>query len=198
MHPQQIQNLINQIAKLPSIGPKSAERLVFYLLKQSPNELDNLADSIKSLKNSITICSNCLNYSTSNPCPICLDNRRNSNILCVVSKPQDIMALEKTGNYSGTYLLLGGTINALEDVKPENLNIDKLIYRLKTQNIEEVILAFNPDMQGETTMMYLTKVIKQFPNIKITRLARGLPMGADLEYADEITLDNALKSRQEI
>ncbi len=198
MHPKQIQNLINQLARLPSIGPKSAERLVFYLVKQSQADLEILAKSIQDLKASLTTCECCGNYTVANPCSICSDTRRNRGLICVVAKPQDILALEKTGHYHGVYHLLGGTLNALADIKPSDLNLSRLIQRLKKDQIQEVILAFNPDMEGETTMLYLAKLIKQYPDIKISRLARGLPMGADLEYADEVTLDNALNSRQSI
>ena len=196
-YPKIIQNLINQFAKLPSIGPKTAERLVFHLLYQPQSELIQFGDAIEHLKENIKLCQRCFNFSETDPCHICQDQRRNLKIICVVAKPQDLLAIEKTGIFSGVYHVLGGNINPLENIKPENIKIKELVWRIKNQNVSEVILALNPDILGETTTLYLTKYLKQFP-IKITRLARGLPMGADLEYADEVTLENAISSRQEI
>lgn len=197
-YPPLIQNLINQFAKLPSIGPKTAERLVFYLLKQPEKELHQFGEAIENIKGNIKACSSCFNFSESDPCPICADRRRDRKMICVVAKPQDVIALEKTGSYSGVYHILGGNINPLEDLGPENIKINELLNRLKNNEFKEIILALNPDMEGETTALYLIKLLKQFPNLKITRLARGLPMGADLEYADEVTLENAIKERREI
>ena len=197
-YPKIIQNLINQFAKLPSIGPKTAERLVFYLLYRPQSELNQFGEALEHLKENIKICSVCFNFSETNPCHICADHRRNQKIICVVAKPQDLTAIEKINRFDGVYHILGGHINPLEDVKPENIKINELVERIKNNNINEIILALNLDLPGETTSLYLTKLLKQFKNLKITRLARGLPMGADLEYADEITLENALKSRQEL
>ncbi len=196
MYPDSIKKLISQFSKLPSIGPKTAERLVFYLLKKPQSELIEFGDAIENIKGKIKVCSNCFDFSESDPCSICSDPRRNSRIVCVVAKPQDIQALEKTASFSGQYHLLGGNIDAMEN--NSELKVKELINKINQGKIDEIIFGLNPDMEGETTILYLSKLIKQNPKIKITRLARGLPMGADLEYADEITLENALKSRQEV
>jgi recombination protein RecR len=198
MSESNIKNLIEKFARFPSIGPKTAERMVYYLLRQSPEKMDELADSIKQLKNSVTTCSVCFNFSESNPCPICADSRRDRRIICIVAKPQDISAIEKTGSYNGVYHVLGGNINPLENIMPENLRLKELLARIKDNEVCELILALNPDMIGETTSLYLSKLLKQFSHVTVTRLARGLPMGADLEYADEVTLESALNNRQSI
>ncbi|MFA5029547.1 MAG: recombination mediator RecR [Patescibacteria group bacterium] len=195
-YPKSIQNLINQFAKLPSIGPKTAERLVFYLLKKSETELRQFGEAIEQAKNNVKICAVCFNFAETNPCQICSNPHRDQQIICVVSKPQDIIALEKTGSYSGVYHVLGGNINTLDNLGPAEIRTSELVSRIKKQGAKEIILALNPDLEGETTSLYLIKLIKQLAPKKITRLGRGLPMGADLEYADEITLENALKARQ--
>lgn len=199
MYSPAIQKLINQFANLPGIGPKTAERLVFHLLYQPQSSLIAFGEAIEHLKNNIVTCSNCFNFSETNPCHICDDLRRQQGVICVVAKPQDVSALEKTKIFNGVYHVLGGTINPLRHCGPENLKVKELLQRLKSSPAQEVIFALNPDFDGETTMSYLSKVIKQyFPVVKLTRLARGLPMGADLEYADEVTLEKAMESRQNI
>lgn len=198
MYPEIIQNLINQFAKLPSIGPKTAERLVFYLLKKPEKELHDFGEAIEKIKGKIKICQTCFNFSDCDPCRICQDSKREKNIICIVAKPQDIQAIEKTKFYNGVYHVLGGNINPIENVTPDDIRLKELLEKIKSKNINEVVIALNPDIESETTTIYLTKVLKQFPNLKITRLARGLPMGADLEYADEITLENAFKARQSL
>lgn len=197
-YPASIQNLISHFSKLPSVGPKTAERYVFYLLSQHPEWLQQFAQAIAEIKEKTTVCRICMAIAESNPCSICSDSKRNHAVICLVADTRDILAIESTKQYNGTYHVLGGVINAIEGVKPEQLNVNALLNRLKIQqNAKEIILAFNPDFEGETTAMYMAKLLK--PNkIKITRLAKGLPMGADLEYADEITLSNALKYRNEI
>ncbi len=197
-YPQSIKELINRFNQLPGIGPKTAERLVFYLLNQPKEELVKLGSAFEHLKDKIIQCSKCYNFSETDPCSICKDNRRSSGVVCVVAKPQDLMVIEKIGEYQGVYHLLGGVIDPLEGITPDKLRIKELAMRIKKDNVREVILALNPDMPGETTMLYLTKLLKQFKDIKITRLARGLPIGSDLEYADEVTLSNALKGRREV
>lgn len=197
-YPQIIQNLINQFAKLPSIGPKSAERLVFHLLYKPQSELHAFSEAIDHLKAGIKQCRVCFNFSETDPCHICEDSKRDKTIVCVVGKPQDVAILEKTAYFNGLYHILGGNINPLDNISPQHIKIKELLLRIKNNGINEVILALNPDMNGETTSIYLIKLIKQFPDIKITRLARGLPMGADLEYADEVTLENALRDRKEM
>jgi len=196
--PPSIKNLIEQFSTLPGIGPKTAERLVYYLLKKPKSDLSTFGDALEHIKDKITTCQKCFNFSESNPCEICGDKRRNPAVVCIVEKPQDLFALEKTNEYAGTYHVLGGVIDALEGVTPEKLKIRELGLRLKQDKVKEVILAMNSDLPGETTILYLTKFLKQFPDIKITRLAQGLPTGSDLEYADEVTLSNALKGRSEL
>jgi recombination protein RecR len=197
-YPAIIQNLIDQFAKLPSIGPKSAERLVFYLLYKPQSELHSMSLAIDNLKNGVKQCQTCFNFSESDPCHICTDSKRDQSTICVITKPQDMAIIEKTNSFTGLYHILGGNINPLDNVSPQNIKIRELIEQIKKNQVKEIILALNPDMAGETTAMYLTKLIKQLPDVKVTRLARGLPMGADLEYADEVTLENALKERREI
>lgn len=197
-YPQIIQNLIDQFARLPSIGPKSAERLVFHLLYRPQNELHEFSQAIDQLKSQVKQCRVCFNFSESDPCYVCVNSRRDKTLICVVAKPQDMAIIEKTASFDGIYHILGGNINPLENISPRNIKIKELLMRIKNNGVKEIILALNPNMEGETTSLYLTKLIKQFSGLKITRLARGLPMGADLEYADEITLENALKDRKEI
>ncbi|MFA7088147.1 MAG: recombination mediator RecR [Patescibacteria group bacterium] len=192
-YPLAIQNLIDKLSKLPSVGPKTAERYVFYLLRQPEEKLKELANAIQELKSKITVCQSCLALSESNPCPICNDKNRSTEILCVVENIQDLAALEATKQYNGRYFILGGLINTIDDIRPEDLNIEQLLKKIKTENIKEIILALNFTLEGETTSLYLNKLLKD--RLKITRLAKGLPAGSDLEYADEITLANALKNR---
>jgi len=192
-----IQNLINFFSDLPTVGPKTAERYVFYLLKKNPEELQKYAQAIAELKEKTTICNICHSYAESNPCFICADKNRNTCLLCVVADTRDMMAIESTKEFNGLYHALGTVINAIEGTRLEELNIKSLLEKIKNNKIEEVVLALDPNFEGETTVMYLTKLLKPF-KIKITRLAKGLPMGADLEYADEMTLANALKYRNEL
>ena len=194
MFPTAINNLINYFSKLPSVGPKTAERYVFYLLKQNSEELQKFAQSIAELKENITICQKCFMISESNPCHICSDKKRDNSIICVVSNSRNALAIEKAKEFNGVYHILGGVLDVIKGIKPENLNINSLIEKIKNNNIKEIILALNPDLNGETTAMYLTKIFKQY-KIKTTRIAMGLPMGADLEYADEMTLKNSIKYR---
>ncbi|MBI4812077.1 recombination protein RecR [Candidatus Falkowbacteria bacterium] len=198
--PLSIQKLIDIFSTLPTVGPKTAERYVFYLLKQPTEELQKFALALAELKEKTTVCRICNAYAESNPCPICADAKRDSGVLCVVADSRDMLAIEATKQYNGRYFILGGVINVIEGFGPEQINAQKLTERIRKNGIKEVILAVNPDVEGETTAMYLTKMIKQLnmAGIKITRLAKGLPMGANLEYADEITLANALKYRNEL
>ena len=192
--PASIQKLITEFSKLPTVGPKTAERFAFYLLKQKPADLQALSQAISELQEKIIICASCNSLAESNPCPICADAKRQKTQLCIVAGPRDLMTLEATSQYQGIYFVLNGELNHLDGVGPEQLNIELLQKKLKTEKITEIILALNPTIEGETTAMYLAKLIKPL-NIKITRLAKGLPMGADLEYVDELTLGNALKYR---
>jgi recombination protein RecR len=195
-YPQALQNLIDRLAILPSVGQKTAERYAFHLLNQSEERLEALALAIKELKQKTTICHSCLAISETSPCSICADTNRSRSSLCVIENSQDLNAIESTKQFNGLYFVLGGLINTIDDVGPETLNIDKLIKRIQKEEIKELILALNFTLEGETTALYLGKILKN--RIKITRLAKGLPAGSDLEYADETTLSSALKFRNEI
>ncbi|MFZ5391547.1 MAG: recombination mediator RecR [Patescibacteria group bacterium] len=195
--PRALEQLLKEFSSLPGIGPKTAERLVYYLLKKPKNSLLEFANSLTKVHSEIITCSNCFRFADQNPCQICADKKRDKHILCVVAASQNIPVLEKTQAFNGLYHVLGGVISPLEGISPEQIHIKELIDRLKNNGIKEVILALNPDIDGETTSLYLSQLIKPL-KIKVTRLARGLPMGADLEYADEITLENALKERREL
>ncbi|MBI4135719.1 recombination protein RecR [Candidatus Uhrbacteria bacterium] len=197
--PPPITRLMQHFRGLPGVGPRTATRYVFALLNKPIDELRAFGHALIDLKESIRTCTQCLNISLQNPCPICADKNRNAEMLCLVARPQDIQALEETREYSGLYHVLGGTLNPIEGVTPEQLTIKELLERLDNAEpkIEEVILALNPDLEGEATALYLSKLLKsRVP--RVTRLARGLPQGADLEYADEVTLINAIKGRREI
>ncbi|MFH1781355.1 MAG: recombination mediator RecR [Patescibacteria group bacterium] len=195
--PDTIQNLIHEFNKLPGIGHKTSEKFVYFLLNQPQEEIDKFTRALDDLKKEITICEKCFNFSSQSPCDICGSSSRDKGIVCIVSESADLQALEKTNEFKGIYHVLGGTINQIEGVGPENLKITELIERVKNDGISEIILALDPDMAGETTSLYLVKQLRPL-EIKITRLARGLPSGADLEYADEMTLTDALKERREI
>ena len=181
-------------SKLPTVGPKTAERYVFYLLKQDPELLQQFAQALAELKEKTTVCQTCMSIAEKNPCVICSNKNRDTSLLCVISDTRNMSSIEATKQFTGYYHILGGLINAIEGIKPAQLNIKQLVNRIKNNNIKEIILALDPTMEGETTALYLVKLLKS-PKIKITRLAKGLPMGADLEYADEMTLTNALKNR---
>ncbi len=198
-YPDPIKKLVDLFTRLPGIGPKSAERIVFHLLKDSGGFSANLTKSVAELKKSVTTCQRCFNVSASNPCPICADQKRDHSTICVVSGPADVSAIEKTGEFHGLYHVLGGVLNPVENITPDQLTINQLQKRIAdpSQKIKEVILATNPDLEGESTSLYLARLLKNLP-IKITRLAKGLPMGSDLEYADEITISSALKGRQSV
>ena len=196
-YPKSIQTLIDIFSKLPTIGPKTAERIVLFLISKSPNDLEEFSKSLIDVSRKISQCSLCGNYSDTSPCDICSNASRDHSLICAVAKPQDIQAIEKTHNFTGLYHILGGTVNPIEGVRLEQLNTKKLIDRITNNKIKEIILAFNPDLDGETTILALKKLLEPY-KIKITRLARGLPMGSDIEYADEVTLSDALKGRKDI
>lgn len=195
-YPEAIQNLIEKLSTLPSVGPKTAERYVFYLLRQSEEKIKNLATAINELKEKTKVCKNCFVLSENDICPICADKNRRAGVLCVVENTQDLVAIEATKQYDGRYFILGGLINTINEIQPEDLNIRKLLTRIKNEEIKELIIALNFTLEGETTALYLTKILKD--HLKITRLAKGLPAGSNLEYADELTLGNALKYRSEL
>ena len=188
-----LQRAIDELAKLPGIGKKSAQRIVFYLLKQSEEEVNDLSQALLNLKKNLTFCSICFNVSDTEPCPICSDKNRDQSIICVVEEANDIVALEKIGEFKGLYHVLGGNLSPLDGIEPDDLRIKELLHRLNDE-VKEVIIATNPNAEGEATALYLAKLIKPL-GIKITRIARGIPVGTDLEYADEITLLRALEGR---
>ena len=189
--------LIECFQKLPSIGPKTATRLALHVIKMPLSNVSEFADALMDAKTKITYCENCFNISCSSPCEICSDHTRNKKIICVVSETKDLMAIEKTNEYHGLYHVLQGLISPIDGIGVDDIRIKELLYRINQNDIEEVILALNPSVEGEATAMYLNKLLKPF-NIKITRIAFGLPMGSELEYADEMTLARALEGRVEI
>ncbi len=195
-YPQAIQNLIDRFSSLPSVGPKTAERYAFHLLKQPDEKLEGLAVAIRELKEKTTRCHLCLATTDMDPCPICSDKSRENGLLCVVEDNRDLAAIESTGGFRGRYFVLGGLINTINEVRPEDLPIAVLAKRIKAENIQEMILALNFTLEGETTAMYLTRLLKD--QVKISRLAKGLPAGSDLEYADGLTLASALKNRSRL
>lgn len=187
--------LIEELNRLPGIGPKSAQRLAFYLLRAPEAQVKALAEAILAVKEKIILCSLCQNITETDPCPLCHGNRRDITKICVVEEPLNILALERTHGYDGLYHVLHGAISPMDGIGPDDLKIKELMNRLHGGSVEEVILATNPNLEGEATAMYLHGVI--FPlGIKLTRLARGIPFGSDLEYADEVTLTRALEGRQ--
>jgi len=194
--PRSIEKLINEFSKLPGIGAKTASRLTFYLLKKPDLDLQLLADSVRDLKKEVVFCSICHNMAESDPCNICADPSRDQSTICVVEEPLDAQALDATGAFKGLFHILGGVLSPLDGIGPEQLNVESLINRLKSGKVKEVILATNPSLEGETTAMHLVGLIQPL-GIKTTRLARGLPIGGDLEYADEITILRALQGRSD-
>lgn len=197
MYSKSIQNLIDSFRKLPTVGQRTAERFVFHLLKSGKKEVGEITLSLKELIDNVKSCESCWDFSDHNPCAICNNKTRDNSLLCVVSEPQDIPVMERTGAYNGLYHVLRGLVEPGDEELLEKIKIKELFSKLeKTNKIKEVVLALNPDLSGETTMLFLEKKIKEkTPAIRTTRLARGLPMGSDLQYADEITLGSAIKNR---
>lgn len=190
-------DLIECFQKLPGVGAKSAQRMALHLLKMPANEVENFAKSMVEAKNTINYCSVCFNMSSEDPCEICRSNNRNKEIICVVSETKDLIAIEKTHEYQGLYHVLQGLISPMNGIGAEDIRIKELLYRVTNNNVKEVILALSPSVEGEATSLYLNKLLKPF-NMKITRIAFGLPVGSDIEYADEITLAKAIEGRHEI
>lgn len=202
--PKAIQHTIEAFERLPGVGPKSAQRLTYYLLHVPQSELDRFATAVQNLKKDTTLCSICFLVGETDPCSICSDPERDGSVICVVEQPLDVLALEKSGKYHGIYHVLHGKIDPLNNIGPEEIYIPQLMQRLQKGTsylgtaIREVILATNPTMEGEATAMYIAKNIKsQIPHLKISRIGRGLPIGADLEYADSTTLERAMEGRSE-
>ncbi len=193
-----VEVLIDELGRLPGIGPKSAQRIAFHILKTDRVDAQRLADALISMKDNVSFCERCFNVSEGTECTICGDPERNQNVLCVVEEPKDISAIEKTGAFSGLYHVLLGSINPLEGIGPEQLKIRELAHRVAAEDITEVILCTNPNLEGETTASFIaSKVLAPF-EVKVSRLASGLPVGGDLEYADELTLGRALEGRNEV
>ncbi len=195
--PGPVVRLIDEFHKLPGVGPKSAQRLTYYLLRMPVAEARALAEAILEVKERITFCSTCQNVTEANPCRICSNERRDRGMICVVEEPLDILALERSGSYQGVYHVLHGAISPMDGIGPEELKIEELLGRLHSNEVAEVILATNPNLEGEATAMYLTRLMRPL-GVKVTRLARGLPVGGDLEYADDVTLTRAMEGRQEM
>ena len=195
--PEPIKNLINHFDKLPGIGPKTAEKLVFYLLKQPKFEIKGFSDAMQALHDTVGFCQTCQNFSQNDHCEICKDPQRDKTTICIVAENHDLAAIEHSSEFHGVYHVLGGTLNPLEGITPDLLNVKQLLERIKKDRVNEIILAFNSDFEGEATVLYLNKILKDTP-VKITRLAQGLPMGSVVEYADEVTLAKAIKGRTEI
>jgi len=191
-----IARLIEELNKLPAIGPKSAKRLAYHLLRSPDEEAKALAEAILTLKEKIKLCSLCFDNTDCDPCRICQDKERDHSIICVVEKPSDILPLEQTGKYNGVYHVLHGTISPTQGIGPEELKLKELLARLKDGSVTEVIVATNPNVESETMAMYLQRTVEPL-GIRVTRLARGLPFGAELEYADDLTLGQALENRRE-
>ncbi len=192
-----MQAMIDALARLPSVGPKSAQRIAFHLLKSDIEEVKKLTRAIEEARGSVRFCDRCFNFSESPLCHICADERRDGSVLCVVEESRDVVALEKTGQFRGRYHVLLGAINPLEGTGPEHLKMRELLLRLEPENIKEVILCLNPNTEGDVTALYLARILKPL-GLTVTRIASGLPVGGDLEYADELTLGRALAGRREI
>ncbi len=189
--------LIEQFQKLPGIGPKSAQRMAFFVLKMPKSEVQKFTDSLLDAKERIKYCSVCFNMSSDDPCEICTSQKRDETTICVVAETKDLVAIEKTNEFKGQYHVLQGVISPMDGIGPEDIRIKELLHRAASEKIQEIILALNPSVEGEATSLYLTKMLKPF-GIKITRIAFGLPVGGDLEYVDELTLTKAIEGRREV
>ena len=197
MYADSIENLVTELSKLPGIGAKTAQRLAFYILKGPESEAKKLASAIVKAKELMRFCKFCYNITDKEICDICADSRRDDTTLIIIEEPKDIVSIEKIGDYRGKYHVLQGAISPIDGVGPEELRIKELLDRLKDTDVKEVIIATNPNVEGEATAMYMARLLKPL-GIKVTRIASGLPVGADLEYADEVTLSRALEGRREL
>jgi len=195
---QSIQNLMNELSRLPGIGMRSAERIAFHLLKEKPDDAMRLADAIRDVKTRIKHCSVCYNLTESDPCGICANASRDQGLVCVVEQPKDLLALEAAGLYQGVYHVLLGRISPLEGINPDDLTIDGLVKRLESGTVREVIMGTNPTMEGDGTALYLQQIIARYPDVEVTRLARGLPTGSNIEYANRNILADAISGRQKM
>lgn len=196
-YPKPLAKLINELSKLPGIGSKSAQRLAFHILALEDREAEQLAEAITTAKREMKYCSVCGNLTDEDPCAICSDSSRREDIICVVESPRDVMAMERIKEYNGLYHVLHGVISPMEGIGPEDINLKSLIQRLQANDVKELIIATNPNIEGEATAMYIARLIKP-AGIKVTRIAHGIPVGGDLEYADEVTLLKSLEGRREL
>jgi recombination protein RecR len=192
-----VQELIDELGRLPGIGPKSAQRIALHLLNVAPQDARRLADAIVEAKEKVSWCRRCFNLAESEQCTICSDPRRDPKVLCVVEEPRDLVAVERVGQFDGLYHVLGGAISPIEGIGPDQLHVRELVLRLGADDVQELILCMNPNIEGEATALYLARLLAE-TGIRITRLASGLPVGGDLEYADELTLGRALSGRQQL
>lgn len=197
IYPKAIAALIEQFQKFPSVGPKSAQRMAFYLLRMPTADVENFAKAIIEAKHNTQTCDVCFNLSSTSPCEICSSTQRDKSVICVVSETKDLIAIEKTNEYKGLYHVLQGLISPIDGIGAEDIRIKELLNRLTNEEVKEIILALSPSVEGEATSLYLTRLIKPF-GIKVSRIAFGLPVGADLEYADEMTIAKAIEGRHEI
>ena len=195
--PEAVTRLVAEFSRLPGIGPKTASRLTYYLLRAPVEQVRSLGEAVSQLRERIRFCSRCFNITETDPCPICTDERRERHVVCVVEEPLDVLAIERTGEYGGLYHVLHGAISPVDGIGPDDLRIHELVERVRTGVIGEVILATNPSLEGEATAMYVRRQLLPF-QVRVTCLARGLPVGGDLEYADAITLARALEGRQDM
>ncbi len=196
-YPEPVARLIDALQRLPGIGPKTAQRLTFFLLKRPADEVRELSQSLVAVKDRIVYCQTCFNVTEEDPCRICADPARDARLLCVVEEPNDLLAMERTGEYRGRYHVLLGALSPLDGIGPDDLKVRELLARLERGAVSEVILATNPNVEGEATALYLAKLLRPL-GARVTRIARGLPVGGDLEYADQVTLSKALEGRREI
>ena len=192
-----VQDVIDELSRLPGIGPKSAQRLAFHLMKLPVEDIERFTTAVSLMKEKIRFCENCFNISENKLCPICSDAKRDDGLLCVVEEPRDIVALEKTSEFRGRYHVLGGSISPIDGIGPEQLKVTELLKRIEPEAITEVILAMNPNIEGEATTIYLARLLDPL-GVKVTKIASGLPVGGDLEYADELTLGRALTGRHSL
>ena len=192
-----LQRLLDELGRLPGIGPKSAQRIAYYLLEADAEETRRLATAILEVKQQVHFCPICFSYATRDTCDVCSDASRDRTTICVVSEPRDVSAIERTGSYHGLYHVLGGVISPMDKIGPERLHVKELLSRLASGEVQEVILATNPDVEGETTATYLSRIIRPL-GVRVSRLASGLPVGGHLEYADEVTLGRAIEARREV
>jgi recombination protein RecR len=196
-YPESVARLIDALQRLPGIGPKTAQRLTFFLLKRPADEVRELSEALVAVKDRIVYCRTCFNVTDEDPCRICAEPARDGRVLCVVEEPNDLLAMERTGEFRGRYHVLLGALSPLDGIGPEDLKVRELLARIDAGGVTEVILATNPNVEGEATALYLAKLLRPL-GVRVTRIARGLPVGGDLEYADQVTLSKALEGRREM